>query len=91
MNSTRINKLILSLLFLCLATTGRAQTFPRLLFEWGLSRPVHHQGRKRLLHDKLIFQLRTGTAHLALYRFGELDPHSPCTPCSTVRSTLQTW
>ena len=31
MNSTRINKLILSLLFLCLATTGRAQTFPRLL------------------------------------------------------------
>ena len=28
MNSTRINKLILSLLFLCLATTGRAQTFP---------------------------------------------------------------
>ena len=31
MNSTRISKLILSLLFLCLATTGRAQTFPRLL------------------------------------------------------------
>ena len=31
MNSTRISKLILSLLFLCLVTTGRAQTFPRLL------------------------------------------------------------
>ena len=31
MNSTRISKLILSLLFLCLATTGHAQTFPRLL------------------------------------------------------------
>ena len=30
MNNTRISKLILSLL-LCLATTGRAQTFPRLL------------------------------------------------------------
>lgn len=31
MNSTRISKLILSLLFVCLWTTSRAQTFPRLL------------------------------------------------------------
>ena len=55
MNSTRISKLILSLLFLCLVTTGRAQTFPRLLLGGDYPRPVHHQGRKRLLHDELIF------------------------------------
>ena len=55
MNSTRISKLILSLLFLCLVTTGRAQTFPRLLLGGDYPDPSIIREGKDFIHDELIF------------------------------------